>query len=104
MLYFTNNNTISAIKRQVYLSGKSSYVSVAAANGYLRPLSEEQAAANGFQYGNGFSLIVEVVTDIREGDKVTVDGTEYTVRGVVNHNRGGITAYKRCLMLRPQTA
>lgn len=100
MQYFTQNNTISAIKRQTYTGDKSVYSTVGSGTGYLRPLSEEQASANGIQYGLGFSLIVETDVDIQEADKVTVDSVEYTVRGVVNHDRGEITAYKRCLLLK----
>jgi hypothetical protein len=106
MQFFTGQNSITGIKRQVYLLGKSSYVLAATstATGYLRPLNEEQAAANGVQYGLGFSLIVECSVDIQEGDKFTIGSDNYTVRGVVNHNRGGLTAYKRCLLLKGQGA
>lgn len=104
MLYFTTNNTISAIKRQSYTGGKSSYSSVGSGTGYLRPLSEEQAQANQMQWGQAFSLIVECAVDIREGDRVVVDSVEYAVKGVANHNRGGLTAYKKCLLTLPQGA
>ena len=102
MNYFTNEKTISAIKRQVYSGNLSSFTTVGTASCYLRPLNEEQSAANGFQYGQGFSMIVECAVDIREGDKVTVSSTDYTVRGVVNHDRGNYTSYKRCLLLLPE--
>lgn len=102
MLFFTTQQTISSIARQTYTGDKSSYASVGNATCYLRPLTEEQAAQNGVQWGNGFTMIVECAVDIREGDKVTISSTEYTVRGVVNHNRGGFTAYKRVLLLKPQ--
>lgn len=102
MRYFTGQKTISAIKRQTYVGDKSSFASVGTATGYLRPLTEEQASLNGLQYGNGFSLIVETSVDIREMDKVTIESIDYLVRGVVNHDRGGITAYKRCLLTKPQ--
>jgi len=69
---------------------------------YLRPLNEEQSASNGVQFGLGFSIIVEVDFDIREGDKVTIDTVEYTIRGVVNHDRGIRTQYKKCLALKAE--
>lgn len=100
MQYFTQNNTISAIKRQSYSGGKSTYSTVGSGTGYLRPLSEEQASANGLQFGLAFNLLVETDVDIRETDRVTVDSEEYTVKGVANHNRGGYTAYKRCLIIK----
>lgn len=67
---------------------------------YLRPLNEEQSASNGVQFGTGFNIIVECEIDIREGDKLTIDGVEYTLRGIVNHDRGGYTRYKRALALK----
>lgn len=103
MRTFTNQKTISAIKRQTYVGNKSSYASVGTATGYLRPLSEEASSVNGVQFGFGFNLIVETDVDIRETDKVTIDSVEYTVRGVANHDRGGATKYKRILMVKPET-
>lgn len=105
MLTFTTEKTVTAHKRQVYVGNKSSYTTVSPVTlttCYLRPLNEEQSAANGVQFGLGFSIIVECDVDIREGDKVTIDGVEYTVRGVVNHDRGGLTRYKRALCLKPE--
>lgn len=104
MLYFTNQKTISAISRQTYTDGKSSFASVGSATGYLKPLSEQESAFNGIQFGQAFNLIVECSVDIREGDKVTIDSVVYVVRGVVNHDRGGFTAYKKALITKPQTA
>ena len=104
MQTFTSQKIISAIKRQTYVSGKSTFVSVGTATGYLRPLSEESSSVNGVQFGFGFNLIVETDVDIRENDKVVIDGIEYTLRGVVNHDRGGITKYKRALMVKGETA
>lgn len=103
MLFFTSQKTISAIKRQVYTANKSTYTSTGAtATGYLRPLNEEQSSANGVQYGLGFSLILETDVDILQGDRLTIDSVDYTVRGVVNHDRGGIVAYKRAILLKPE--
>lgn len=90
--------------RQTYTGNKSAYASVGTATGYLRPLNEQQSNFAGVQYGLGFSLIVETSVDIREGDKVTISGVTYLVRGMVNHDRGGATAYKRCLLTKPETA
>jgi hypothetical protein len=100
MQTFTTQKTISAINRQVYVGDKSSYSSVGTATCYLRPLNEEQSASNGVQFGLGFSIIVECDVDIREGDKVTIDAVDYTIRGVVNHDRGIRTSYKKALALK----
>ncbi len=106
MKYFTGQKTISLIERQAYnLAGTLASMTTTGVTttGYLRPLTEEQASANGIQFGLGFSLIVETGTDIREGDRVTISSQAYTVRGIVDHDRGGVTAYRRCLLLKPQS-
>lgn len=103
MKYFTGQKSITKVERQVYSGSLSSYTTTTVATtGYLRPLSEEQASMNNIQYGNGFSLIVETGTDIQEGDRLTIAAVIYTVRGIVDHDRGGLTAYRRCLLLKPQ--
>lgn len=103
MKFFTGQKAITKIERQVYTGSKSTLTDLGVTNTcYLRPMAEEQSSANGIQYGLGFWIIVEINVDIREGDRVTVDSVVYTIRGVVNHDRGGITAYKRCLALKPE--
>lgn len=106
MRSFTGQKTVSAISRQTYSGSpsKSTYSSVGTATCYLRPLTEEQAAMNGMQYGTSFSAIFETSVDVREADKLTIDGVVYTVRGVVNHDRGFATAYKRALLTKPENA
>ena len=106
MLKFTGEKIVSAITRQTYTGtpSKSSYASVGTATCYLRPLTEEQASMNGIQYGTGFSAIFETSVDIREADKITIDSIVYTVRGVVNHDRGSNTPYKRALLTKAENA
>ena len=70
--------------------------------GYLRPMNEEQSAVNGVQFGLGFMLIVECDVDVQQGDRLEIEGVNYTVRGVVNHDRGNLTRYKRCAMTKPE--
>ena len=110
MKIFTTEKPI-AIYRQTYAGSPavSSFAlqygtttGVSSVTGYLRPLSEESAATNGIQYGYGFNLIVEVNIDVQEGDQVVIAGTTYTVRGIATHDRGTITQYKRCLMLKSE--
>ena len=105
MQTFTTQKTITNLRRQVYVGDKSAYQIVGSTpfnTCYLRPLNEEQSASNGVQFGLGFSIIVEVDVDLREGDKVTIDSVEYTLRGIVNHDRGGATKYKKALALKPE--
>lgn len=102
MNYF-NTKTVTALKRQVYTGSKSTYTSVGSSfNVYLRPLNEEASATNGTQYGYAFNIITPVTVDIKEGDRVTIDSIDYTVRGVVSHDRGGVLSYKRALITKPQ--
>lgn len=106
MLRFSGQKTVTAISRQTYSGSpsKSSYASVGTSTCYLRPLSEEQASMNGFQYGTAFNAIFETSADVQEADKITIGGVVYDVRGVVNHDRGFLTAYKRCLLTKAENA
>ena len=104
MLYFTSQNAITKVERQVYTGSKSTYTTVSAftPTGYLRPMSEEQASLNGMQWGQAFQLITESGVDIRKGDRITTGGVVYLVRGVADHNRGGVTAYKKYTLTFPE--
>lgn len=99
-MYFLDK-IITTVSRQTYTGDKSAFASVGALAStpcYLRPMSPEQSAVNGYQYGQAFDLIVDTGTDLREMDKVTINGVVYTVRGMVDHNRGGITAYAKAVL------
>lgn len=107
MQTFTNQQSITAIKRLVYSGtpskGVLTTVAGATATGYLRPLSEESSAQTGLQWGTGFTLITEVGVDIRVGDVLTIASQTYTVRGRADHNRGFRAAYQKYLIVKPQT-
>lgn len=75
---------------------------VTTATCYIRPLSEEQSALNGLQWGQGYQVITETSVDIRVGDRVTIDSVLYVIKGMANHNRGGSLAYKKYLATLPQ--
>lgn len=106
MRTFTNNKVISQVKRLSY-SGSPSIgtTSVVYQNlsCYLRPLSEEQAAISGVQWGQGFSIITEIDCPIVVGDILTIDSEIYTVRGLAKHDRGRGTAYFKYLAVKGQT-
>ena len=72
------------------------------ATGYLRPLDDQALAVNGLQWGTGFTLITEVGVDIRQGDIITINSQDYTVRGRADHARGNTTPYQRYLIVKPQ--
>lgn len=103
MLTFTGQKTISSLTRINGYSGNlSQSITMPGFTGYLRPMSETESSANGFQYGTVFSLIIETDVDIQEQDKITIDDIEYTVQGVATHDRGFGTRYKKALINRPQ--
>lgn len=90
------------IKRQTYVGDKSSLSTVATGvKGHLRTLSETQASANGFQFGQAFSLLVDDNIDLQEGDTVVIEGQDYNVNGVANHDRLSI-AHRRALLTLPE--
>ncbi len=90
------------ITRQSYTGDKSTFSTIATQKGYLRPLTEIQASENGFQFGQGFSLLMNDDADIQQGDKVVIDGKTFEVTGVATHDRLSI-AHKRALLKLDQT-
>ncbi len=82
---------------------KSSFGTVSTVKGYLRPLSEVQASDNGFQFGQAFVLLVDTSVDLRESDDVIIESVTYKVKGVANHDRGGL-AHRRALITLPESA
>ena len=104
MQTFTNQKTISSVTRiSGYVGNLSQSTTVTGITScYLRPLSETEASANGYQYGLAFNAIFESGTDIRQQDKITIDGVQYLVQGTVNHDRGFGTKYIKALMVKPE--
>lgn len=104
MRTFTNNATVSAVSRISGYTGNLSQSSAVTGftTCYLRPLSEIESSANGYQYGTVFNAIFETGTDIRQQDKITIDSVVYLVQGVANHNRGYGTKYVKALLIRPE--
>lgn len=105
MRTFTNNKTVSSVKRLTYSGSPSKgTTSVVYQNlkGYLRPLSEESSAVNQMQWGTGFHLITEIDSPILTGDILTIDSEIYTVRGQAKHDRGRQTSYFKYLLVKKQ--
>ena len=101
---FLNEKSVE-IKRMAY-SGtpkKSTLSTIATVRGYLRPLDETQASANGFQFGRAFALLVDVDVDIKETDDVVIDTVTYKVGGVAKHDRLSIQ-HKRAVLTLPEGA
>lgn len=108
MRTFTTQNSIDAVKRLTY-SGSPSKGTLSTVyqnlTGYLRPLDAETAAANQMQWGFAFSLITEMGLDIQIGDTLTIDGTDYNVKGKADYTAGNRrTSYLKFLLTLPQKA
>lgn len=104
MLTFTNQKLITQVKRLSYSGGKGTQsIVMQNLHGYLRPLSEEQAAVSSVQWGQGFTLITELGSGIIVGDIITIDSQDYTVRGLAVHDRGRRTAYNKYMVVKPQS-
>ena len=102
MKAFTNQNIVGVF-RQSYTSGKSAFTQTQTTTGYLRAMSLETAAANGFQFGYAFELIAEYGTSIHVGDKVVINATTYTVKGVASYGNGrGPADYLKALITLPE--
>ncbi len=105
LLYFTNEHSLTLAERQVYSGSpsKSVFTTVSGLAGkvYLRTLNEEQTAVNGLQWGQGFSIVYETALDIRVGDRLTIDGIVYVVKGTLTNSRGRILDYSKALLTKP---
>lgn len=103
MQTFTNQHQITAINRLTY-SGTPKVGTRAATgktySGYIRPLSVNDAAINNLQWGTGYTLIVEIGTDILPGDQVVIDSITYTVRGRSDFARNNRTSYLKFLVVK----
>lgn len=104
MIDFTGQKTVSAISRiSGYVAGLSASSAITTVTScYLRPLSEVESAANGYQYGIAFNAIFEVDADVEEQDKITIEGVQYTVKGIAVHDRGTFTQYRKALIVKPE--
>lgn len=104
MRFFTNQKAVSAVTRITgYVSGISQSTTITDITScYLRPLSETESSANGYQYGVAFNAIFETGTDIRQQDKITIEGVQYLVQGTSVHDRGFNTRYVKALIVKPE--
>lgn len=107
MRTFSTQDNITAVKRQVYTNNKS--VLTATGNVYtcaLRALAADEAAINGMQWGTAYSVILETGADIKTGDVLTINGSDYTIKGVATYGHANVkraTDYMKCLATKTQT-
>jgi hypothetical protein len=104
MKTFTSQKSVSSVTRLTgYVGNISQSTTITTITScYLRPLSETESSNNGYQYGVAFNAIFEVGTDIRQQDKITIEGVEYLVKGTISHDRGFGTQYVKALMVKPE--
>jgi len=104
MRTFLQNNLITSLQRLSYSGTNGSWTEInAGIRCYLRPMNEQQASVNNYQWGKAFNILVQDGIDIAEGDKVVIDGLTYNVRGVARHNRGR-EPYKKAVATLPETS
>ena len=91
---------IATIHRQSYASGKSSFGATGmSCKGYLKPLSPENQQVGLDKYGKEFAFTTPKEADIRESDKLEIEGSFYRVKGVGNYSGLGLR-FKRVLLVK----
>jgi hypothetical protein len=85
--FFTKQFTSEKL---THTGDKSGFVVGVSGEGYLRQLDEKSSALNGIQYGIGFKMTVEIGVDVSIGDRLTVDGVKYEVKGIKDDEMGSI--------------
>ncbi len=78
------------VKRLTQSGDKSSYQSVSVDGAcMLRQAGAHLTQINGLQYGELWEMYAAAGVDVRTTDRVTVDGVDYTVKGVRSDTLGG---------------
>lgn len=97
-------HNIEIITRLTYPTGETKNATWLEVNNnvpcHLRTMSEQQAQVNSYQWGRAFTLQLADTVDIQTGDKVTIAGVSYNVRGVGSF--GGSFPYKKVILTLPE--
>lgn len=88
-----------SIKKLLSSSSKSTYIDGSSGVGHLRQMSERVEQINAIQFGQGWELFVEYDTDVIPTDRIVIDETIYSVRGVREENFNSIQ-FKKCILLK----
>ena len=107
MLTFTKQHTISAVKRLTYSGGKGTRGTVSGAtySCYLKPISIQEAAVNGMQWGTAYIVILDVGSNVLVNDVITISSQDYTVQGIATYSHGSMvrrTDYMKLLVSKAQ--
>lgn len=84
-------------ERLVVSGNKHIYQSLGTSKCFLQPLDNESADLLNYTYSKGSYCYMPITTDILMSDRVTVNGTVFTVKGVKILAYGSL-AHKRVLL------
>ncbi len=82
-------NRISSIQRLSYAGTNGTWGEINSDIAcFLRPMTEQQAALNNYQWGRAFHVFVDDSVDLIEGDKIVINDVTYLVKGVSEYAAG----------------
>lgn len=64
---------------------------------FLQPMDDEKSQLFGIAFSKGFHCYTPLESDVLEGDRVSIAGTKYGVKGVKEFNYGSMP-HKRVLL------
>ena len=85
-----NFRSIVTVERQADTSGNQSGFSTLSGvryRGYLAPTANTMAFGPADAGSQTYQLVTDGRNDIREGDRITVDGTKYGVQGIARYKQ-----------------
>lgn len=90
----------ATVHRQTYVGSKSSFSPTGqTCLGYLRVLSPEKQQTSIEKYGKEYAYVTKLDADIRESDKLEINGITYRVKAVGTY-RGINVNYTRAIIVK----
>lgn len=94
-----NNRTAQIKRASRNAHNLSSYSTIGSVKGYLKSLNDAESSINGLQYGKGFVFVTSHDSDIKTGDKLLIENSEYNVQALSNKNQNiGSIRSKRAIL------
>lgn len=87
----------ATLQRKSRSNGKYEFADNGSTECFLQPLDDQASQIVGITFGKGSRCYVPLSTDIQEGDRMTINGIVYGVKGYAEHNYGDL-AHKRVLL------
>lgn len=95
---FSNYETIASVSRLGAYSGdKSSYSSVGDVEGNFEPISPSMDAIAQGAISQSYQFVCDIESDVRDNDKLTIEGEVYGVKGTSKFRQGSIE-FLRCIL------